>query len=470
MNEKDIKVVNTDNSEANRCPSCGGSDVVYDISKKKLVCNYCHAEFESDIQGIEKEAKNLKEEVRGSGTTDVNKNLSDIVTLKCVNCGAEVTINTKEDNNFRCHWCRSVLSLDSQVANGMVPDVILPFSLSKEEAQKKINAFVSKRKFFAKQRFKKEFTSDNIMGVYFPYMLIDANYHGIFKGQGGRIIRTYKPGENSYSNSYNLSGNSSFVYDIDIYNVEREFDIVIDDLTIESSLDKLDKGNKDKTTNIINSIMPFDTENCVKFESNYLAGYTSEKRDINIENIDEKVKQEMLDITRHALADDMTSYNAGVKWMEEQLNINGKQWVSAYLPVWLYSYQDNKKVLHYVAVNARTGETMGSVPLDKMKLRVLSLLALVLFIVIPLITKAGVGMMITSIIAGIVFSIFLYSIIDNSYRNKSARHKYEVETKRNLSNISRRDHKVRTKIGSTSNHIAGINTKNIKGENTEVEI
>lgn len=26
--------------------------------------------------------------------------------------------------------------------------------------------------------------------------------------------------------------------------------------------------------------MPFDTENCIKYEANYLVGYTSEKREI----------------------------------------------------------------------------------------------------------------------------------------------------------------------------------------------
>ena len=46
------------------------------------------------------------------------------------------------------------------------------------------------------------------------------------------------------------------------------------------------KNNKEKTTNVINSIMPFDTENCVKYKGNYLAGYSSEKRDTDIKELD----------------------------------------------------------------------------------------------------------------------------------------------------------------------------------------
>lgn len=32
--------------------------------------------------------------------------------------------------------------------------------------------------------FRKEFTTDNVMGVYLPYMIVDANTHANLKGQG----------------------------------------------------------------------------------------------------------------------------------------------------------------------------------------------------------------------------------------------------------------------------------------------
>ena len=75
------------------------------------------------------------------------------------------------------------------------------------------------------------------MGVYFPYMLVDANGHGVFKGEGEHKVREYKEEHNDKTETY---------YDADLYRVERDFDIAIDDLTIESSQDKLDKSNKSK--------------------------------------------------------------------------------------------------------------------------------------------------------------------------------------------------------------------------------
>jgi hypothetical protein len=67
-----------------------------------------------------------------------------------------------------------------------------------------------------------------------------------------------------------------------------------------------------------------------------------------------------------------------VRWEQERLDVEGTRWVSMYLPVWLYSYfqkdaNGGAGLLHYIAVNARTGETMGSIPIDKGRLMGVSL-------------------------------------------------------------------------------------------------
>lgn len=106
------------------------------------------------------------------------------------------------------------------------------------------------------------------MGVYLPYMIIDANTHANLKGEGEHETRHYTESHNDSSTTY---------YDAELYAVERDFDLTIEGLTIESSKDKLNTEQSDRTNNIINAIMPFDTENCVEWDSNYIKGYTSEK-------------------------------------------------------------------------------------------------------------------------------------------------------------------------------------------------
>ena len=111
----------------------------------------------------------------------------------------------------------------------------------KEEARALIEGFVGKRKFFAHPKFRQEFTTENIMGVYFPYMLVDANCHGKFIGEAEHKTRQYTVTVGSGDDKRHETR-----YDADLYAVEREFDISIDDLTIESSQDKLNKNNKEK--------------------------------------------------------------------------------------------------------------------------------------------------------------------------------------------------------------------------------
>ncbi|MBQ3415203.1 MAG: TFIIB-type zinc ribbon-containing protein [Clostridia bacterium] len=454
--ENNIKVVKTDDGAKdgqNKCPKCGATDISLNVNNGKLRCNYCRHEFEQEkIGGMETNIENLQGEVMGSGAADIIADTNEVVTLKCSCCGAEVVIDTSQSTQARCHWCRNTLSINQQIPNGAIPDVVLPFSLKKEEAKNLIQSFVGKRKFFAHPQFVKEFTTDNIMGVYFPYMVVDVNGHAYFKGQGEHEVRRYTRGSNENKKTY---------YDADLYEVGRDFDITIEGLTVETNSDKL-KNDKQKTNNIINSIMPFDIENSVKYNANYLKGYSSEKRDTNVDQLRPLVDAQTKDIARFAANESLKQYDRGVKWQVENLDVKGKQWKTAYLPVWLYSYQEkkggNNSLLHYVAVNARTKETMGSVPIHMPKLFGMS----------ALVELAG-------FIAMLLFSDFKYSwlflfvgfiyfgVMYSKYRNQGARHYHETETKKNVFNLRKQDNFIRHETGLSNSMMDGANNRKVSG-------
>ena len=374
--------------------------------------------------------------------------------MKCESCGAEVVIDTSESAQARCHWCRNTLSINTQIPNGSIPDVVLPFSIKKEEAKKEIEKFVSKRKFFAHPTFKKEFTTENIMGVYLPYMLVDVNGHAYFEGEGEELVRMYEVGGSDDKKEYR--------YDADLYHVSRKFDIEIKELSIESSADKLNKKNKKKTTNIINSIMPFDTENCVKWNANYLKGYTSERRDVNVDQLEHTVMAQATDVAKFKANSTIRKYDRGVRWDEKKLEVEGQQWKAAYLPVWLYSYQQKKGkdgILHYIAVNARTKETMGSVPIHMPKLIAVSALIEFIGILIAIFGNfedSSEGRW-PLLIAGFLFFLVAYLY----YRNSDARHSYETETVSTLSNLVSEDDFVKHETGLKNAEMKGANNRTV---------
>ena len=214
--------------------------------------------------------------------------------------------------------------------------------------------------------------------------------------------------------------------------------------------------------------MPFDTENCVKFNSNYLSGFTSEKRDTNVEQLRPIVEEQAKDIARFAANDTLKQYDRGVRWDSENLEIKGQQWKSAYLPVWLYSYQqikNNKSILHYVAVNARTQETMGSVPIHIPKLILVSCI-IELLSIIPIVLLEDFKYKWLFLLVGIIFYFVKYS----KYRNSGARHSYEVETNKEMSNLRTVDNLVTTKRKLRSSSMDGANNKSIKGNSVSRKI
>lgn len=443
----------------NKCPKCGATDISLNIKNGKLRCNYCRHEFEPEkIDGMEEDISKLEGRVIGSGAKDIVADTKDIITLKCSSCGAEVVIDTSETTNARCHWCRNTLSINQQVPNGSVPDVVLPFKLTKDEARAQIENFVNKRKFYANPQFKEEFTTENIMGVYLPYMVVDVNSHASFSGEGEHLVRSYTQGSDNNKRRY---------YDADLYEVGREFDLVIDDLVVESSKDKLNTSSFDKTTNVINSIMPFDVENSVKWDANYLKGYSSEKRDTNVDELQPLVNVQIQDIAAVSANETLDFYDRGVKWNKKHMDVKGQSWKAAYLPVWLYSYQEitkKEKTLHYVAVNARTKETMGSVPINKKKLLLVSSIIEIVCIILA-------GMCSTDEDSfGILFFLALLSgfiyfcIMHSTYRNDGARHFHEKETKKEVSNLKKVDKFIKSQKGLSNSEMRGTNNEEINGK------
>ena len=364
-----VVVTDTDAKDGlSKCPRCGATEIGLNTGSGLLRCFFCRHEWtgqggDGDLF-INQDIKTLAGMVIGAGSQDIVASTEDVLTFKCSACGAEVVINTVESTQARCHWCRNKLSMNQQIANGAVPDVVLPFSLKKEAAVEKISAFVKKRRTFAHPQFLKEFAPENVMGVYLPYMVIDINAHARFSGEGEHRTRTrtIKRGDTEHE-----------VYDADVYGVRRELDLYINDLTVESSSQRRDQDSSRNSNNIINTIMPFDVDKAVRYDSNYIAGFTSERRDSNIDELTPLVQRQARDVARHTVAKETLGfYDRGVRWDDQQVDIRGQRWAAAYLPVWLYSYQQRRSngqtFLHYVAVNARTGKTMGSVPVNHPKL------------------------------------------------------------------------------------------------------
>ena len=333
-----------------RCPHCGSSDVSLDAKEGKLKCAYCKTLFEAKSANEAGGVEGMYGETRGEGANDIIPGDDIVKTFKCSSCGAEVVINTDEATDAMCHWCRHIFTINETVSNGAVPDLVLPFKISKEEALEKARECIKQRTEKIDDVFVNALEERGMDGVYFPYFIVDVNARMEMKGKA----------------EINLEPNKDHApWSVDLYDIERDFTILVDDLTVESSSARLNQDTYVNSNNIINAILPFDTENAVAWDANYLRGFSSEKRSVNVNDLKEIVALQTGDIARRKAKETTTQYDRGVCWIKEHLGIKGTKWKAAYLPVWLFSFRRETNIdarIYYIAVNARTGETVGCLP------------------------------------------------------------------------------------------------------------
>ncbi len=447
-----------------RCPHCGATDVALDIKSGKLKCNFCRGLFESKAVNAAGGVEKLTTHNIGGGASNIIPDEKTILTFKCSACGADIVVNTEEATHARCHWCRHVLSINEKQPNGAVPDLVLPFKLEKSVAEGSIRAFVDKRKFFAHPKFKAEFTTENVMGVYLPYMVVDVNAHAQLRGEAEHQTRQYTVGSGNSRKTY---------YDADVYDVVRDFSLYVDDLTVESNKEKMQQNTLVNSNNVINAVMPFDTENSVEWDARFLRGFASEKRDTNVKELAPLVQAQVQDIARYQVRSTMTFYDRGTVWKSEQIQMRGSDWKAAYLPIWLYSYLEDdgkNKLLHYVAVNARTGETSGSVPINKGRLMAVSVLVEIIGIICGwtwfrfwLFSDVDEDNPAFAGLLGLTPGFIFYWMQTKRYRSLDARHVHEKDTRAKMADLKKSDvlRQKRTKLSSS--RIAGENGNALKG-------
>jgi hypothetical protein len=174
------------------------------------------------------------------------------------------------------------------------------------------------------------------------------------------------------------------------------------------------------------------------------------------------------DIGRNSASQTTRKYDRGVHWYNCDAAIKGQQWLSAYLPVWLFSYQEvegDPSTVHYIAVNGRTKETVGSVPLYYPKLVIISVIIGLVCFAIPYYISIKGGSVMDPVESLLLMSIgvFYFLGVYSHYRSASARHDYEAVTKRRIANLQKSDEFLKHRKGLRRSKIEGENEHETKG-------
>lgn len=320
-----------------KCPNCDG-ELIFDPATQKYKCEYCISSFsQEELDNMNREESTEKE----------SNASSDAKVYTCPSCGAEIVTDATTAATF-CYYCHNPVILGGRLEGSFLPDKIIPFEITKEDAVKKFLEFVGRKKFVPKAFFSKQ-QIDSICGVYFPYWNYSAKVEGSLQGEAKKI-RSWTTGNMRYTETK-------------FYNVSREGVVSLTNMTENA----LQKANAD----LARGVMPYNFEKMQDFQMGYLSGFFAEKRDIEKDGLTDKLQADAKTYAERMLRDTIDSYSS-VSIANSNMRLRIEDWSYCLLPVWTITYKGRDGKIYYYSMNGQTGEVCGNLPVDRKKLALVS--------------------------------------------------------------------------------------------------
>ena len=334
--------------------------MLYNPTTQGLYCPYC--DNTREIKKFPTRLRGYHEERSQSVVDDKSK------AHKCPNCGGEIDFDSYVTSK-KCPYCSATNVIKLDDLEGLQPDSILPFLLTKDMACEAGTRWI-KKKAFALGSFKKNFKPESFNGVYVPSYLFSSDTYTKYKARlGEHYTVTVGSGKNRRTETRTRW-----------FTVSGELSKYFSDIIVEAT--------KQLTQDEMNRISPYDTENLVGYQKEYIAGFSSESNDASLDEglivakdlMDSEIQRSALSRYRYDVVgsfDAQTSYTAiGFRY--------------ALMPIWIFECKHKEKNYRYI-VNGRTGRSYGKYPLSVGKIMavVLAVLAVVATFVFIYLSNSG---------------------------------------------------------------------------------
>ena len=310
-----------------QCAGCG-SNLVYDIARKKMYCKACGNEYEPESVDKDEDSEERK--------------LMELTVFICPQCGGEI-YSTDESATGFCSYCGAATMLSSRLKSERRPDYVIPFAVTKDMC-KASYATVMKRAIYAPNRLKHRRNVQEFRGIYMPYWLCDVDQKG---KTTVRATDSYTSGVDTVSHTYNVRCFADNHYE----------NITMD----ASSLFPDDLSSK---------VAPFDSADMKPFSMGYLSGFYADLPDVDYKVYRDKIAQvtgDMAhDVMMRKIKHHLCTYDAigePEEPLSETMDIKITGVKTGLFPVWLLSYKNGKRIA-YAAVNGSTGKVAADIPLD----------------------------------------------------------------------------------------------------------
>ncbi|MBR5712686.1 MAG: hypothetical protein IK055_07295 [Lachnospiraceae bacterium] len=345
-----------------QCPNCGVA-MEFRPDTQEWHCEYCHSTF--SLKELEKAESELAEALAkaglgGTGETGLPaegaESAEDVVAdgdttmqmtiLRCQSCGAELAVDGTEASTF-CAFCGQATVVIDRLEGWLKPDYIIPFQVTKEEAEKKIREKVSKGRFIPRKL--RHFPAKRMRGIYIPFWLYDVYY-------ADDAVWSYKKkvGKTYVTKSCKRAAECKFR-----------------DVPVDASKQMPDEASQ--------RLEPYDMNGLKKFNPAYLSGFYSNRFDVLKEEATQTAVTragEMFD-DRMEVEMKIDYPDGATKSLSQSVGeaINPRY---ALMPAWFVTFRQDDKPFN-IMVNGQTGKVVCAMPFVKKKAIALLVFLLLLF-------------------------------------------------------------------------------------------
>lgn len=317
-----------------KCPNCNGA-LEYDPALDKMQCAHCgNAYF---MWELDEDAVEYHQELPTQSEIEEEKKLDfteertiydepEFIECKvytCSSCGAELSVSDKEVSTY-CAYCGQPTIVYNRVDKTQKPKYIIPFRITKEEAEIAIREKFDKGLFVPSKI--KNFESERVIGIYLPYFLYDVYYVDKLRV---------------------ASNNSSIFIDADCDFVQVCHD-----------------ASKAVNDELAQALEPYNMSELEAFNPRYMSGFYTDRFDVLPETLSNSVFCKCRTMFEDEIRRRFNNREADLLGSNPKFEIKKTEY--AFLPVWFMTFR-HKNRPYTMMVNGQTGKVVGTIPERKGK-------------------------------------------------------------------------------------------------------
>lgn len=324
-----------------KCPCCGAA-LKFSSASQSLSCDNCGNSYELET------LQQLAQTDRMQGEKELQwEDQKEAVTARkaedgryiCPSCGGEIEVD-ENTVSTKCPYCENVVVIKASASGRFEPDAVIPFKVSADKAREMLEEFCKGKRLLPKN-FRNKSYLKNLKGCYVPYWLFDCDIHADMSFDATRI-RMWSDSDYDYVDTsfylVNRSGNMGFYH-----------------VPVDGSVQMADE--------ITESIEPFDYRELTDFNPAYLAGYETEKYDVEADTARHRADERIYNSAEQELIRTVVGYDT-VNVRKRSLNTRKSEVSYVLFPVWLFETVYNGRNYQF-AINGQTGKMVGELPVDK---------------------------------------------------------------------------------------------------------